>query len=89
MGELLKKCEEYVEFIWHMGNIGAVGLYGAEEMRVQLHEEICELAGIDHKATKAVTDNLPIDFNKEPSGADIERIAKIMVDEIADMRGEA
>lgn len=52
------KCYEYINAIKNVECMVGMGLYGADKFREQLHNELCELFGLDKDETKRITDNL-------------------------------
>lgn len=57
-------CVEYVNLIKDLGKYGASNMYGMDKMRSELHDEICELFGLEKEETKSVTNHLEdINFN--------------------------
>ncbi|MCK9577152.1 MAG: hypothetical protein M0R51_14710 [Clostridia bacterium] len=51
------KCYEYICLLRDIEKFPH-GLYGLDEMRTELHDEICSLMNIEKSRTKKITDNL-------------------------------
>jgi len=57
------KCWEYINAIKDIEYFPK-GLYGLDDYRTRLHNEICEQMGLDKQLTEKYTDNLDkIDYN--------------------------
>lgn len=79
----LTLCEEYIHQIWCMEELkdgGILSLYGLEQHRIQLHEQLCELLDIDHVKSKEILEYLDekigLDFSKTPSDSDLRNYAE-------------
>lgn len=85
--ELIKKCKMYVHQVWCMmdlaeGGVGAV--YGLEQYRLRLHDEICELLNIDRIKSKTVLsyldESIGLDLENRPDDEDIEKYGVKLAD---------
>ena len=74
MKEKLALCEEYIWQLCCMVNMadgGAPALYGLEQHRIELHNRLCDLFGIDHIKSKEclsyLDDKIGVDLSTLPS----------------------
>lgn len=52
------KCFEYINAVNDVEALGVKGIYGADRFRTEIHNELCELFGLDKDRTTKYTDNL-------------------------------
>lgn len=52
------KCYEYINAIRDVESLGVRGLYGADKIRVAIHDELCEMFNLSKERTTKYTDNL-------------------------------
>lgn len=90
--DALKLCEEYIHQIWCIeilkdGSVFAV--YGLEQHRIKLHDELCSLLGIDHDKSEDILlfldEKIGLDFSKMPSEGDLrdysEKLLNLLLQE--------
>lgn len=87
MKEKLNICEQYIWQICCMADMadgGAPALYGLEQHRIELHERLCDLFGIDHVKSKEVLsyldDKIGVDLSCLPSDDYLEIYAQKLCD---------
>lgn len=84
--DALMVCEEYIHNVWCMEDMkdgGAVALYGLEQHRIELHETLCDLLGLDHIKSKTILsyldETIGLDLSKLPydrSDSDLRNYAE-------------
>ena len=52
------KCYEYINSIRDIENYAGMGIYGLDNRRTQIHDELCSLFSLSKDITKSITDNL-------------------------------
>jgi hypothetical protein len=57
-------CYEYINSIKDILHFTGKGIYGLDNYRSKLHDELCELFNLDKDVTKKYTDNLDLDYYK-------------------------
>lgn len=74
----LKLCEEYIHQIWCIESVkdgGMFAVYGLEQHRIKIHDELCDMLGIDHVKSKDILsyldEKIGLDFSKIPSESDL------------------
>lgn len=83
----LTLCEEYIHQVWCMENLkdgGMLAVYGLEQHRIKLHDELCDLLEIDHKKSKDILlyldEKIGLDSSKMPSESDLRNYAEKLLD---------
>ena len=61
-GEL--KCYEYINSIRDIENYAGMGIYGLDNRRIEIHNELCKLFNLTKEETKSITDNLKMDDDR-------------------------
>lgn len=81
--DVLMVCEEYIHNVWCMEDMkegGAVALYGLEQHRIELHEKLCDMLGLDHIKSKTILsyldESIGLDLSKMPSDSDLRNYAE-------------
>lgn len=88
----LKLCEEYIHQIWCIESIkdgGMFAVYGLEQHRIKLHDELCGLIEIDHVRSKDILsyldEKIGLDFSKMPTESDLrvysEKLLNLLLQE--------
>lgn len=84
---VLAVCEEYIHQVWCMENLkdgGMFAVYGLEQHRVKLHDELCDLLEIDHEKSKDILsyldEKIGLDYSKMPSGSELRNYAEKLLD---------
>ncbi len=74
----IKLCEEYIHQVWCIEGLKGDGLfavYGLEQHRIKLHDELCKILEIDHEKSKDILsyldEKIGLDFSKMPSNSDL------------------
>ena len=57
-------CYEYIEQIKLIEEFAGKNVYGLDNGRARLHDELCELFGLSKEITKKYTDNLDLENDK-------------------------
>lgn len=80
-------CEEYIHQIWCIESLkdgGVFAVYGLEQHRIKLHDELCSLLGIDHDKSEDILlfldEKIGLDFSKTPSKSDLRNYAEMLLD---------
>lgn len=83
----LKLCEEYIHQVWCMEDLkdgGMFAVYGIEQHRIKLHDELCDLLEIDHEKSKDILsyldEKIGIDFSKMPSESDLRNYSEKLLE---------
>lgn len=83
----LKLCKEYIHQVWCMEDLkdgGVFAIYGIEQHRIKLHDELCDLLEIDHEKSKNILsyldEKIGIDFSKMPSESDLRNYSEQLLD---------
>ena len=83
----LDLCMEYIHQVWCMEQLkdaGIFGVYGAEQHRIELHEQLCKLLAIDHVKSKEILsyldEKIGIDFFNTPSDSELRNYAQKLLD---------
>ncbi len=61
--KLIFMCEEYVHLFWCIEDLkdgGIFALYGLEQRRLMLHDDICDMLEIDHEKSKSILSYLDV-----------------------------
>ena len=58
MKKLLELCLIYVDMVKAIDSLDLVGIYRADSMRCECHEQICSLLGVDKEKTFIYTRDL-------------------------------
>ena len=53
--EQLLLSERYIDCIFNIYSLNLHGLYGIEQQRIELHNALCDILGIDHIESKSIT----------------------------------
>lgn len=84
---VLKLCEEYIHQIWCIESVkdgGMLTVYGFEQHRIELHDELCDALEIDHAKSKGILsyldEKIGLDFSKMPSESDLRNYAEKLLD---------
>ncbi len=90
---VLGLCEEYIHQVWCMEDLkdgGAPALYGLEQHRIKLHDEICNLLEIDHEKSKEILsyldEKIGLNFSKMPSESDLRNYSEKLFDLLVDQK---
>lgn len=85
--DILKLCEEYIHQIWCIENMkedGIFAVYGLEQHRIELHDELCDLLDIDHEKSKDILsyldEKIGISFSKIPSKSDLKNYSENLLE---------
>ena len=85
--DTLKLCEEYIHQIWCIESVkdgGMFAVYGLEQHRIKLHDEICDMLEIDHEKSKDILsyldEKIGLDFSRIPSETDLRNYAEKLLD---------
>lgn len=83
----LALSEEYIHQVWCMENLkdgGMFAVYGLEQHRVKLHDELCNLLEIDREKSKDILsyldEKIGLDFTKMPSKSELKNYAEKLLD---------
>ena len=83
----LSLCEEYIHQVWCMEDLkegGVPALYGLEQHRIKLHDELCDLLEIDHIKSKDIfsylDEKIGLDFSNVPSESDLRNYSEKLLD---------
>lgn len=87
----LDLCMEYIHQVWCMEQLkdtGFLGVYGMEQHRVELHEQLCSLLDIDHVKSKEILNYLDekigVDFSDTPSDSELRNYGQKLLDLLVD-----
>lgn len=93
--ELIKKCEEYVHLFWCMEDLkdgGIFAVYGLEQHRIELHNEICDMLGIDHERSKTILSfldkSIGLNLSEQPSDAELSEYGIKLADLLTEKQSE-
>lgn len=93
--DVLMVCEEYIHNVWCMEDMkegGAVALYGLEQHRIELHEKLCDMLGLDHIKSKTILsyldERIGLDLSKMPSDSDLRNYAEKLYELLTAKRDE-
>lgn len=85
--DTLKLCEEYIHQIWcieSMEDGRMFAVYGLEQHRIKLHDELCHMLKIDHEKSKDILsyldEKIGLDFSSMPSESDLRNYAEKLLD---------
>lgn len=83
----LKLCEEYIHQIWCIESVkdgGVFAVYGLEQHRIKLHDELCDMLEINHEKSKDILsyldEKIGLDFSCVPSERDLRNYAERLLD---------
>lgn len=73
-------CHTYIEAIKDTEPTKGLALYGADKLRREWHDKVCEAFGIPKEATKEITDHL--DPHKHHAGDDLYLALKAIAERL-------
>ena len=85
--DALKLCEEYIHQIWcieSMKDGGMFAVYGLEQHRIKLHDELCDMLEIDHEKSKDILsyldEKIGLNFSSMLPKSDLKNYAETLLD---------
>ena len=58
------KCHEYINSIRDIESCAGMGIYGLDNQRTEIHDELCILFNLSKEVTKSITDNIDMNNNR-------------------------
>lgn len=83
----LDLCMEYIYHVWcieQLKDTGVFGVYGMEQHRIELHEQLCKLLAIGHVKSKEILscldEKIGVNFFDTPSDSELRNYGQKLLD---------